>query len=104
MKSWFTPFSPFGFLLKEDQWGKTHIETDLDVNIGGGNSKTAVLTYIQENFEVGKWFSLSQFELSEINANLSERQVRRYLSNLAATGFLKKRGETRNTEYSLIKK
>ena len=104
LKSWFTPFSPFGFLLKEDQWGKTHIETDLDVNIGGGNSKTAVLTYIQENFEVGKWFSLSQFELSEINANLSERQVRRYLSNLAATGFLKKRGETRNTEYSLIKK
>ena len=98
LKSWFAMFSPFAFTLEEDMYGHTHMQTDLAPSLPG-NSKQAVWNYLQKNFSPGKWFSFNQFELSEIEGNLSERQVRRILSTLVTTGKLQKRGATKSTEY-----
>ena len=101
LKSWFRYFSPFAFTLTEDFWGKSYITTDLEPTLAG-NSKEAVLTYLKQNFDSGQWFSASQIELQKISAKLTERQVRRILSNFVTTGQLKKRGERNTTEYMLI--
>lgn len=101
LKSWFSRFMPFTYTLKEGFYGGTVVETDL-VPAGINNSKSAVLMYLSENFNNGQWFSISQIVLSQIEGHITDRQLRRVMSDLVKKGILSKRGSTKDTEYSMI--
>lgn len=100
LKSWFSPFIPFSFAIKEDLYGHPFIDVDLAPD-GVNNSKLAFWTYLQKNFKQGEWFSLGQIVLSEINADISIHQIKRYLAVLVSSHKLNKRGFTKSAEYSI---
>ena len=103
LKSWFSPFMPFSYTLKENLYGGTTVQVDLAPAVVN-NSKASVWFYLKQNFEPGEWFSFSQIVLSEINGNVSEWQVRRIMYDFIKSGRLQRRGNSRNMEYSIEKK
>ena len=100
LKSWFSSLTPFTYTLKEDLYGGTVLQTDL-APAGVNNSKALVWLYLQETFAKGEWFSINQIIRSQIEGNVSERQVRRILAELVKEGRLRKHGATKNTQYSI---
>ena len=103
LKSWFTPFTPFTYTLKENIYGGTTLQTDL-APAGVNNSKSAVWYYLIQNFNPGEWFTTSQIILSEIEGTVADRQLRRILADFCKNGRLERRGSTKNCEYSIAKK
>ena len=101
VKSWFRTFTPFTYTLKEGLYGGTVVQTDL-APTGVNNSKIAVWTYLVETFTPGEWFSRSQIVLTEIEGNVSERQVRYILSDYVKNGKLQTRGKNKSQEYSIV--
>ncbi len=101
LKSWFKTFMPFAFTLTEDENGQSVFEIDLSPE-GVNNSRVAVWNYLRANFTPGDWFSFPQILLSEIEGNVTEWQCRRSLAALIKDKKIKKRGTTKNTEYTLV--
>ena len=101
VKSWFRTFTPFTYTLKEGLYGGTVVQTDL-APAGVNNAKIAVWTYLIETFTSGEWFSRSQIVLTEIEGNVSERQVRYILSDYVKNGKLQTRGKNKSQEYSIV--
>ena len=102
LKSWFRAFDIFTYKIGEDLYGHSVIETNLapdDRN--GGNSRIAVWNYLTDAFRPGEWFTASQIFLSEIEGDVSERQLKTVFQEFVRAGKLAKRGATSNTEYSL---
>jgi len=102
LKSWFRSFRPFNFKIAEDIYGHSVIETNLDPEDSGG-SRVAVWNYLVDNFNPGEWFSIGQIALSEIDGNVSERMLRKIISELVRANKLTKRGENKGTEYSVAR-
>ena len=102
LKSWFSPFMPFTYTLKENIYGGTTIQTDL-APASVNNSKIAVWNYLRTNFTSDEWFAKSQIIASEIEGNVSEWQLKRILTEFVKTGKLQKRGATKFSEYSFTK-
>ena len=100
LKSWFSSFTPFTYTLKENMYGGTVVQTDL-APAGVNNSKALTLFYLQTTFAKGEWFAINQIIRSEIGGNITERQLRSILADLVKNGRLRKRGTTRNSEYSI---
>ncbi|MBR0232920.1 MAG: hypothetical protein IJQ47_02640, partial [Synergistaceae bacterium] len=93
-------FSPFTYKITEDFYGNTVMQTDL-APAGINNSRIAVWEYLTETFQKGEWFSRSQIILSEIEGNLTERQLRYILASFVDGGKLQQRGSKKLSEYSL---
>ena len=68
------------------------------------NSRIAVWNYLQNTFAKGEWFSVGQIILSEIEGDVSERQIRSILSEFVKSGKLQTRGANRYMEYSIVKR
>ena len=100
LKNWFKTFSPFTYKITEDFYGNTVMQTDL-APAGINNSRIAVWEYLTETFQKGEWFSRSQIILSEIEGNLTERQLRYILASFVDGGKLQQRGSKKLSEYSL---
>ena len=100
LKSWFSSFTPFTYTLKESIYGGTTLQTDL-APAGVNNSKALTWLYLQTAFAKGEWFAINQIVRSEISGNVTERQLRSILADLVKNGKLRKRGTTRNSEYSI---
>ena len=103
LKTWFSAFMPFTYRLTEDIYGHTRMQTDLapaEVN----NSKIHVWNYLVETFPKGEWCSAGQIVLSEIDGEITERQIRRILADFVKSGKLQTRGANRYMEYSVIKR
>ena len=101
LKSWFKTFMPFAFTLAEDDNGQSVFEIDLSPE-GVNNSRVAVWNYLRATFTPGDWFSFPQIILSKIEGNVSKSQCKRSLASLIKDKKIKKRGTTKDTEYSLI--
>ena len=101
LKTWFSAFMPFTYQITEDFYGHAVVETDLSPE-GVNNSRLAVWNYLRETFQVGEWFNISQIVLSEIEGNVTARQLRTILPALVKTNKLKKQGSTKNVEYSIV--
>ena len=99
LKTWFSTFMPFTYKISEDVDGRTIIETDL-VPEAINNTKITIWNYVQTKFSFGERFSTSDFTLTGIS--LGDRQVRRILNDFVKNNKLKRRGSTRNTEYSRL--
>ena len=100
LKTWFSSFMPFTYRITEDLDGHTIMETDLapaTVN----NSRIAVWNYLIATFEIGEWFTIQQIVLTDITPAVTYRQLRSILTEFATKEKLFKRGNTRNSEYSL---
>ena len=100
LKTWFSAFMPFTYRLALDLWGRTVMQTDL-APAAVNNSRIAVWNYLYETFSKGEWFSMGNIVMSEIQCEISERQLRRILTDLVKTGKLQTRGANRYTEYCL---
>ena len=100
LKTWFSAFMPFTYRLTEDIYGHTRMQTDL-APAAVNNSKIYVWNYLQDTFSKGEWFSMGNIVLSEIKCDISERQLRRILTEFIKSGKLQTRGANRYTEYSL---
>ena len=100
LKTWFSTFMPFTYKISESPDGKTIIETDL-APASVNNSKIAVWNYLQKTFAPGEWFSLGNINLSEIEPQVSLRQLKRILADFVKNNKLKKQGSTKGTEYSI---
>lgn len=100
LKTWFSAFMPFTYRLALDLWGRTVMQTDL-APAAVNNVKIAVWNYLYETFPKGEWFSVGQLVLSEIECEVSERQIRRILADFVKTGKLQTRGSNRYMEYSI---
>lgn len=100
LKTWFTAFMPFTYRLTEDFLGHTVMQTDL-APASVNNSRIAVWNYLIQTFAKGEWFSAGQIVLSEINGDVSERQIRSILSEFVKSKKLQTRGANRYMEYSL---
>ena len=101
LKTWFRTFSPFTYKIGEDLYGHSVIETNLAPDDNGSSSRVAVWNYLADNFKAGEWFSASQIILSEISENISERLLRKIITEFVNTEKLIKRGLRNKTEYSL---
>ena len=101
LKSWFSSFPPFTYTLKEHLYGGMTVQVDL-APVGVNNSKAAVSLYLSLNFKPGEWFSRSQIILSEIEGNITERQLRYILADGVKRGKLNSRGSKKNQEYFII--
>ena len=100
LKSWFSTFMPFTYTLKEGFYGGTVVQTDLAPS-SVNNTKIAVWNYLRETFASEEWFSRSQIVLSEIEGDISERQVRYILADFVKSGKLQTRGKNKTQEYSI---
>ena len=100
LKSWFSSFMPFTYTLKENFYGGTTVQTDL-APIAVNNSKIAVWNYLLATFSAGEWFTRAQIVMSEIEGNITERQVRYILAEFVKNGKLQSRGKNKSQEYSL---
>ena len=100
LKTWFSAFMPFTYRLTEDFYGHPVMQTDL-APASVNNSRIAVWNYLHETFSTGEWFSMGNIVLSEIECDISERQVRRILTDFVKSGKLQTRGTNRYTEYSI---
>ena len=100
LKTWFSAFMPFTYRLTEDFWGHTVMQTDL-APASVNNSRIAVWNYLIQTFAKGEWFSAGQIVLSEINCDVSERQIRSILAEFVKNKKLQTRGANRYMEYSL---
>ena len=101
LKTWFSAFMPFTYQITEDFYGHAVVETDLSPE-GINNSRLSVWNYLRATFQVGEWFNISQIVLSEIEGNVTARQLRTILPTLVKTNKLKKQGSTKNVEYSIV--
>ena len=90
LKSWFTSFNPCKYTLKENIYGGTTLQTDL-APAKMNNSKAALWFYLKQVFASGEWFAINQIIRSEIEGNLTERQVRRILADFVKDERLTKR-------------
>lgn len=99
LKNWFKTFSPFTYKITEDFNGETVLQTDM-APAGINNNRLNVWNYLSDTFEKGEWFSRSQIILSEIEGNISERQLRYILSSFVNEGKLQQRGSKKLSEYS----
>ena len=101
LKSWFRGFKPFTYKITRDLYGHSMVETNLSTQDSYG-SRDAVWNYIQNNFDIGEWFSASQIDSNEIDFDekISERLLRKIITELVNTGKLKKKGENKGTQYS----
>lgn len=102
LKTWFSAFMPFTYTLKEGFYGGTIMQTDL-APAAVNNSKIYVWNYLVDSFSKGEWFSAGQIILTEIEGDITERQLRRILADFVKNRKLKKRGSTKDTEYSIEK-
>jgi len=102
LKTWFKAFNIFNYKIGEDLYGHSVIETNLaPEDRSGSSSRIAVWNYLVDTFRQDEWFTASQIVLSEIEGNVSERQLKTIFQEFVRTGKLNKRGSTKNTEYSL---
>ena len=101
LKSWFRGFKPFTYKITRDLYGHSMVETNLSTQDSYG-SRDAVWNYIQNNFDIGEWFSASQIDSNEIDFDekISERLLRKIITELVNTGKLKKKGSTKDVQYS----
>ena len=102
LKNWFSTFMPFTFSISEDTNGRTVIKTDLAPEVAGTNSKIAVWNYLRAHFTPDVWFSYGDIAVEEITPSVSPRQLRRVLTYLSNNKKIKRRGENKSTEYSVI--
>ena len=100
LKTWFSAFMPFTYTLKEDFYGHPVMQTDL-APVAVNNSRIYVWNYLVETFPKGEWFSVVQLVLSEIEGNISERQIRSILNEFVKTGKLKTQGINRYMKYCI---
>ena len=101
LKSWFKAFMPFTYKITEDFYENPVFEIDL-APASVSNAKIAVWNYLINAFEKGEWFSSSQIILSEIEGNITDRQLRHILASFVDNGKLNRRGSKKSLEYSLI--
>ncbi|MBR2207267.1 MAG: AAA family ATPase, partial [Synergistaceae bacterium] len=102
LKTWFKAFNIFNYKIGEDLYGHSVIETNLaPEDKSGGGSRIAVWNYLVDTFRQGEWFTASQIILSEIEGNVSERQLKTIFQEFVRAEKLNKRGATSNTEYSI---
>lgn len=100
LKTWFSAFMPFTYKLTQDFYGHTTMETNLAPE-GINNVKSAFWNYLVSAFQPGEWFSFSQIIVSEIDAEISERQIRNLLESFLKMGKLSRRGAKKYIEYSI---
>ena len=100
LKTWFSAFMPFTYRLTLDFLGRTVMQTDL-APAAVNNSRIFVWNYLVNTFPKGEWFSAGQIVLSEIEGDVSERQIRSILAEFVKTGKLQTRGSNRYMEYSI---
>ena len=102
LKTWFSAFMPFTYTLKEGFYGGTVMQMDL-APAAVNNIKIFVWNYLVNTFSKDEWFSTSQIILSEIEGNITERQLRNILADFVKNGKLQRRGAKKTLEYALIK-
>ena len=104
LKSWFKKFTPFRYRISEEKSGGVFeivSSGDSDSFTSGNSTKDTVWDYLRATFAPDEWFSLSDIELDAFE-DISLAQIKRSLGTLSSSGKLKKRGTTKNTEYSVI--
>ena len=102
LKSWGRYFKSFSYKITEDLYGRSVIETNLDLEDKTGSSaRVAVWNYLIDHFCTDQWFTASEINLAEIKGDVSERQLKTIFQEFVKTGRLNKKGSTKNTEYSL---
>lgn len=103
IKSWFSEFMPFTYQLTDGNDGRTVMVIDLAPKEVSDINKTQFELWvcIQQNYEPDEWFKASEIHQA-LGNSITLRQVQRYLSAFVASKKLRKRGDNRTTEYSVI--
>lgn len=100
LKTWFSAFMPFTYQITESLYGQPVMETDLAPDVPG-NPKVAVWNYLLRTFSRGEWFSTSQIIISEIECNITGKQLINILQSFLKNNKLLRRGAKKTLEYSL---
>lgn len=100
LKSWFTEFIPFTYKLVEGEDGHTVMKVDLAPE-SIANSKTELWDYIRRTFAPDEWFKASDV-YEAVKGIMNLRQLQRYLSALVSGKKIRKRGQNKWVEYSVI--
>lgn len=97
LKSWYKHFKKFTFQLTESLYGKTDMVFDLNPPLANkdGDAEDKVAEYIFETFEPGVEFKRSDVSMDGV----SDRTLKRVLSDLVKTGELKRLGSYKNAKY-----
>lgn len=100
LKTWFKSFAPFSYSISENEDGNANFEIYLASETPATVQKTrdSLLEYLFATFTPGDWFSVSDIKIE----NMSLKQIKRSLSTLLKDEKIKKKGSTKNTEYTLI--
>ena len=103
LKTWFRATKPFNFKITHDLYGRPVIATNFSPD-ESTNARVAVWNYLESTFDNGEWFSASDVYMSEFNGvEVSERLYRKIITEFLESGKLKKRGTTKNVEYSIVR-
>ncbi len=100
LKSWFQEFMPFTYKLTEGENERTVMKIDLAPE-GISNAKTELWDYLRRTYAPDEWFKASDLRQA-LKDIMPLRTIQRYLASLVANKKLKRRGEGRSIEYSLI--
>ena len=103
LKSWFREFMPFTYRLTEGKDGRTTMIIDLaPASVRGVNqTKFELMTHIQQTYSPNEWFKASDLH-QVVKELMTLRQLQRYLNSFVSNKKMKRRGFSKNVEYSLI--
>ena len=104
VKSWFAKFMPFTYKLTEDTDGHTAMKIDIAPSVVKDirDTKFELLMLLRDFFEPGQWFKASDIPMHRMDKKITPRQLRRLLAVFVDNKHLRKRGELKGTEYSVI--
>ena len=103
LKSWFKKFTPFRYRISEEKSGgvfEIFSCDDSDALASVVSSKDTIWDYLRATFPPNEWFCFDDIDVDVLG--LSVVQLRKALAALSKNGKLKKRGNTKNTEYSVV--
>ena len=103
LKTWFRDFMPFTYRLAENKNGRTTMLIDLaPANVRGVNqTKFELMAQIRQTYAPDEWFKASDFP-QVVKELMTLRQLQRYLNSFVSNKKMRRRGFSKNVEYSLI--